>query len=58
MKPNKDVVLAQRLIELGNQLQAIISELKVLVNAPEKVRRITDKEVKSAIRINRFCKQK
>lgn len=44
MKIDKLKIDAIRLLELSEQLQGIIDELKVMINAPEKASRISKKE--------------
>ena len=58
MKPDKSVILAQRLIDVSNQLQAITDELKVLINAPAKVSKITASEERKAFYTNKLTAKK
>lgn len=58
MKPDKSVILAQRLIDVSNQLQVITDELKILINAPVKVSKITAREERIAFYTNKLSTPK
>jgi len=58
MKPDKSVILAQRLIDVSNQLQAITDELKVFINAPVKTKKPTYKEERMAFYLNKLSVKK
>ena len=48
MAIDKEKILAIRLQELGYQLQGILEELNVLINAPERTKKISRKDEMSA----------
>jgi hypothetical protein len=44
MNPNKLNIEAVSLLKLSEQLQSIINELNVMINAPEKLKKISKKD--------------